>query len=875
MPRFIRTKRIITIIVWIAIAFLAIVKLPNLSPTIDQVNQFNRPQAQIARSSSLLKAQQIQSHWGRRLNHTQAITLVYSHHNRKITGQRQNEINQSLIRLHRRRRSLGIRQINDLNTAAGGADDFRSPDQTVETARLHVTRNAPLRSIYRQAQSKGMTVRLTSSRLLQSTTTHRVVKDTAAITIVGLLLSSLLIGIYFRSIFLPIISMITLFVTDIVSLSVTAQLARKKLIGFTNLTPVAILLITIIIGTFLNIRFYQEISRELPRHRDPNYANHDALVKVRRSFLTTGLIMTAVFCIPDLFSTPQLRSLPSLGITSLTLTLAILTIIPGLASQLGHELNWPGHYRWRPTHHRSGNRLTRLSLWQPIVSLIILLYTVVPLAYSYHNNLNYSLADYLPHSQAQRGSDQLQAHFTAGKPQPVTIWLHNSKPFDHNVQLQPLDQLTVKLQSMPGVNSVSSLTQPDGMPVRKYYLRHQLASVNLHLNQAQNHLAPVRKQLKKAPRQLKARPLRTVTEKLDRLKNLNRFNQHPISDRIGPDHGNAKLDRQMAAYQRAADQLDQNLNQLHDQLDTNLDGANDQLHNYRIQIQKLSSQIRQASHQAEMTDQKLNHAYNYLDGLQNSSTAKAYYITPGQLNDTDFQQSLINFASRSKRSTRLQVVFNQSPSTKYNQHRIAQLKNEIQTQLQGTNLHHDQIGISGQPVEQAQLQHGFKSGALLTILISGALFAVVLTLLSRSILRPLSWLFSLGLSYLAGLQLTELIFSYAIGQRQFNWQILMITSMIILGAGALILIPFSLSYRQHRLPVDSWLLSSLTRTGQQTRILLCIIIAGTVSLCLGHEVELIQAGSIITLSILIFSLIFPLLTGAVGKLIHDLPHSRI
>ena len=267
--------------------------------------------------------------------------------------------------------------------------------------------------------------------------------------------------------------------------------------------------------------------------------------------------------------------------------------------------------------------------------------------------------------------------------------------------------------------------------------------------------------------------------------------------------------------------------------------------------------------------------YRYLKTFQRTNHTPIYYLTAEQREDTDFQQALLNFADLSQKTTQLQINFNQRPNYRGTSAQIRHLRTEIQTQLQGTSLRHDPVRISGQPAAQAQLQQGFKVGTLAMLAIGSCIFALGLMLISRSVLHPLGWLTALDLSFVAGLQLTKLALRGVTRQPRLNWQVLLVTSGLFLSIASLQLIPFSFSYRHRRLPVKSWLLASLTDQGQRLRLPLCAVIAGALSLGLGHGAEFTQISLILIFASVMFNLIFPLLASAIGKLIHDLPHSKI
>ncbi|WP_243686022.1 MMPL family transporter [Lentilactobacillus rapi] len=164
------------------------------------------------------------------------------------------------------------------------------------------------------------------------------------------------------------------------------------------------------------------------------------------------------------------------------------------------------------------------------------------------------------------------------------------------------------------------------------------------------------------------------------------------------------------------------------------------LQNYSQQIDQVQKQLKKVSGQVHSSTSQLNDIYDYLNGLQQSGAANVYYITKAQLTDTDFLQTMLNYTSENKKITTLQVVMKNAPSSESNIKQVQRLQNQVNLQLRGTPLAHDQVAMTGEPVSQAinqsKLSHHFMS--LLAIVIIGVMAAVFIV--SRAILQPFYWI---------------------------------------------------------------------------------------------------------------------------------------
>ncbi|QBP18908.1 MMPL family transporter [Acetilactobacillus jinshanensis] len=878
-----KPNRLIIIIFWLILIFIAIVKLPSISNLTTDLNEQLREPSQISQSEQLINSNRLQRGWGRRLGHTTTADVVYNERNGKITDHQQKQIDQRVRHLQKHASEYGIQKITDLNTDRNGSDELKSHDNSTELIQLSVGNpnqgaNANIWANEIKGQMYVPTLRssVTSPQLLKAASVHHTVHLTAMITVIGLVLSSMTIGFIFKSLIVPIISLITLLITDLISLSLAGNLAKWT--GFNEFTPLAILLVIITVGTIMTYLICQAIINELPNHRDANNAVQQGLRYIKRPIELSGLILTVAFGAAIMIPEANVRLSANLGITFAVLTLAEITLIPTFIAWLGSDILWPSHHYNQPNGHKLWNRLTRLSLWQPLIGIIAVIYFIVPFAYSYRNNFNYQQSNNVPtNNQAYKGSNELNAHFTAGKSTPVTIYLRSPQKFNREPTLRPVDDLTNKLQSMPGVNAVYSVTQPSGMPINKYYVNHQLNVINSNLNQNQNKLYRADKSLGRNHKKLSHHQLQKIRNGLNKLSNVRgQIPRINLNNQLNSATGKQKatINSQLSSYNSQLQDLNSKLDQLDTELG-NINTINNDVKTYQHQIKAVNKQISSTQSQIKKVNGQLNDIYGYLSSLQRSSASHQYFITPGQIEDTDFQQSLINFTSQDERITKLQVIFDQAPSTRYNQSRIRHLISETHTTLQGTPLSHAKVAFSGVPVEQATIHKNAKLGLFISLVIITSIVLLGLSLISRSIFNPLFWLISFGISSLAGFQITELIVRYTTNQAQFNWQILLPVMTTLIGVAIIELVPLSLSYRHRSVDLTEWLHETFTSLGQNVTTILIIVTLTPLSLFFGMSYQFAQISLIVIITTIIFNWTLPLLASALGKYLKTLPHSRI
>ncbi|WP_243674112.1 hypothetical protein [Lentilactobacillus kisonensis] len=337
---------------------------------------------------------------------------------------------------------------------------------------------------------------------------------------------------------------------------------------------------------------------------------------------------------------------------------------------LGESLFWPSNAPLSSMKSHFWSRATDFSLWQPIASFLVVLYITLPFIYFYHSSLTFSpMTNLTQTNQAVKGAHLLQAHFSEGKPTPITIYLKNDKPLDNEKYLQHIDALTNKLQHTQGVSAVYSLTQPGGMPIEKYYVSNQLQSIGLNAKEATGQLSQASSGIQASNSNLN---LSSLKQQVKDMSTLVKKSNQIISDsrnlaaqvsQAGANSGisvRRNASRKVRAYQSKINQLNQSLQAVSSGLSqlsaegqviqTYGQNSYNNLQNYSQQINQVQKQLKKVSGQVHSSTDQLNGIYDYLSGLQQSGAANIYYITKAQLADTDFLQTMLNYTSANKKN---------------------------------------------------------------------------------------------------------------------------------------------------------------------------------------------------------------------------------
>lgn len=891
--RSLHENRIFALIVWLIAIFAAIVLMQNTSSLVQQ-----KGQPQLANDSQPVIAQGLQRNWGRDVGNTYTVTAVFNKDKGTIGSTEQANIDNTISKLSSHQKFYGIKAIQTLETNPTAKSQYLSADNSTEIVQLAIDRNqGEIRVIANQLQGQlkttGLNTYVTSPEIVNDVANQKVSDTTTVATVILFILALIIMGILFKSLVAPIITTLALLMAYAVSLSIVNNLAVHLNFAYSEYTPLMVLLTTLLLGLMGHFVLLRQFRQQLEDGKAADAATKDSIRYVRYFLLVVGITLVLIFAGFALFNFSTLRAVANLVVPTIVTILATLTVSPIFMNLLGDRFFWPA-VASDPTQHGFWNRLTRFGLWQPAVAIIAVLYFVGPFAYTYRDNLNFNASNTLASSQQSlTGMHVLNAHFSQGKATPITVYVKADDRLDNEKALLQLDNLTTKLQSMPGVSSVTSLTQPNGQPISEYYVNSQLNDFNMALKGATDQLDDLADSLKHDQSNLDKVKLDSDADKIDALATRSSklvSDTTTVHSQVDEIAGRANVGQRSSAsrlvrrYQRLLrlintqlQTVSSNMRSLSSELSTNQSDASSVSSNvssYATQVKDVQKDLKKTTKSLQGLVKSYNDIYSYLSALQASDAAKIYYLTPEQLTSSQFQQSLIANTSENYKTTTLQVTLKNSATAKNMDSTVKHLQDEVNTQLQGTSLKNAQVAFAGQPVVQSTVQNSVMSyfGWIVALIIG--VFFVMLAIVGRSVLQPIYWLFTYGLATLAATQLAQLTVSFLTGNPSFNWQVPLITLVPVLVLGISQLMQVAINYRYNDLPFIDWLLPSLTEMGQTLRHRLFGVLAISLGLLFTGYAPIVTAGWIMIYTVLIFNVILPILIAAFGKLTVTLPLSK-
>lgn len=499
MQRF-RERHVLALIIWIGLALIAMFTLPNISQLVRDKGAVTLP-ANV--ESQVANKIQKKAAGGKSVR---TLILVFNNKHGKLTTDQTAAVNDTATAI-RNDSSLHTTSVTSPGDNAAAQKQLTSDDKTSQMVMVTLPNKYKVRTqtnkLLNKMNTPGLRTYVTGNDILNedfSTVTEKGLQKTEIIAAIFIFIVLIIV---FRSLLIPIISLLTVGLSYLLSLNIVMNLADKFNFPISNFTQVFLVVVLFGIGTDYNILLYDRFKEEIKNGQAAVAAAQTARHHAGRTILYSGSSVLIGFTALSLAKFSFYRSGVAVAVGVAILLLVLLTFNMFFMATLGERLFWPS--KNLSAHDRSflWDFLSKFTLSHTFVMVGILVIAAIPLLFVGNHPLNFNNADELPDSvQSKAGYNVIQAHYPAGMSGPSTLYIENKKPLNNQKDLAELDDLTGYLKSEPGVKSVTSVTRPSGSKINQLYLKSQLGKLVSGLNQANYGLKKVQKGLKSANQKL-------------------------------------------------------------------------------------------------------------------------------------------------------------------------------------------------------------------------------------------------------------------------------------------------------------------------------------------------------------------------------------
>ncbi|MDN3985584.1 MMPL family transporter [Lactiplantibacillus plantarum] len=499
-----RRRFTIQAIVWLVVMVAAIIFLPNISSLVRDKGQTKLPS-----SAKSQVAQVIQNHWGRNQNNTRQVVVVFNNGDSPLTSDQKQAIDGTIQRFKVQKSKYHVKSMTAASDNAAAKKQLISKDKSTQLLQLMVGKNQTVanmtKNITAGAKTAGVKTYVTGSDILNDDFTQETEAGIQKTEIITVIFIFIVLTLVFRSPITPLVSLLSVGVSFIISLSVVMNLVNKFNFPLSNFTQVFMVVVLFGIGTDYNILLFDQFKEELSHGDSPVAATGRALKIAGRTILYSGSSLLIGFSVLGLANFSIYKSAVGVAIAVAILLLVLLTLNPFFMALLGPRLFWPTKKFAGGSTSKMWHGIAASSVRYPIIALIVVLGVSLPFILTYNNELNYdTLAELNDTIPAKKGFQVVQDHFSKGTAEPSTLYIKTDHALNNEKDLKVIDSLTKQLQKVKGVKTVASVTQPGGSQIDQLYVGNQLGTVTSGMKSASKGLTKIGSGLDSANSKLKS-----------------------------------------------------------------------------------------------------------------------------------------------------------------------------------------------------------------------------------------------------------------------------------------------------------------------------------------------------------------------------------
>lgn len=339
------------------------------------------------------------------------------------------------------------------------------------------------------------------------------VEKSAALTVIFILV---VLIIAFRSVVTPLVSLVAVAFSYLVSMGIAAQLIDKAGFPITSLTQMLLVLILFGIGTDYNILLFNRFKEELSHGRSVDDSIVNTYKTAGKTIAYSILTVFIAFLALVFAESPIYKSGVVVVIGVTILLLEILTLTPFIMKLLGKKLFWPSKNVLGHKENKYWGTTSSFATKHPLLTVVVILVVIGPMVLLHQQKLNFDTIGELGNKYpSSKGINLVADHFGNGQAMPATVVIENNDTLNNNQSLAVIDNLTESLKSIKGVKQVSSVTQPQGKKIDGFYVDSQMGSVTDGISKTQNGVDQINDGLKLAQDKLASADFSKVSQMAD------------------------------------------------------------------------------------------------------------------------------------------------------------------------------------------------------------------------------------------------------------------------------------------------------------------------------------------------------------------------
>ncbi|MCH5586616.1 MMPL family transporter [Shimazuella sp. AN120528] len=499
-----KSWRTLSFVLWIMVTALILTTMPNLNQLVKEKGQVTTPKTEQSYiANEMLK--QMDKKGGEKYD----VIAVFSSGSKKaLTSKQKAEIASAIHKLKTQQKQLGINEIVSHLDSKEIEKQLVSKDNTTILTQISIDKkqgdiSKVAKELNDMIKMKGVKTYLTGSDLINddfTKSTQEGVKKTEVIAIIFIVVVLILV---FRSPIVPIISLLTVGVSYLVSLGAIAHLVDKFDFPFSNFTQVFLVVVLFGVGTDYNILLFTRFKEELSKQRNVHSAVKATFQSAGKTVLYSGLAVFIGFASLLLANFKLYQATSGVAIGVGVLLLVLTTLNPFFMVLLGKGMFYPIKKFEGHGESKLWGFLAKNSVVRPFMSVVLIVTLAISVILSYSRVLNYNdLWEVDNKYESKQGINIIENQFPSGFSSPATLVIQSNKKLDQASYLQTLDELADKISKVNGVAEVYSPTRPTGDKIKELYIKKQANELDKGLSASNKGIGKINKGLTSAKDQM-------------------------------------------------------------------------------------------------------------------------------------------------------------------------------------------------------------------------------------------------------------------------------------------------------------------------------------------------------------------------------------
>ena len=701
---------------------------------------------------------------------------------------------------------------------------------------------------------------MTSNELIQNTVEQDAMEGIQSTEIFTVIIVIAVLLIMFRSVVTPLVPVAVVGLSYLIGQSFVGWFVEWFGFPVSPQTQSFLIVILFGIGTDYCILLLNRFKEELQLH-----GKYESVLRTFRTggktVFISGLSGAIVFGVLYFANFEIYRSAVGVAIGIAFLLLSLFTVLPILMQLLGRYIFWPNIKKSEFKESKLWTPLGIFSLKYPTRIIFTVIAILIAVAFFYNDEVNYDSLEELDDSySAVHATNVVSENFDEGQLFPVEVIISNGGDLLTPESLSRLEAVASTLDNIDGVKEVQTLTRPSGEAIDDFLVRNQLEQANSGMDDMTEGLAEISDGLSEASEGIAGSEMAGG--------DLSELNQ-------GIDDINASI-AQISTYMaqtgdaqgasRQLGQVQQGLGTMSEQVAAANEQMTQQQEAASAQMEELSTGLEDATSGIDEIQGGLEEVQTLLGNINdNEAVDQTGLHVPEEFLETDgIKDTVDQYSFGDDKALRMNVVLDVDPYSPESMNVLDDIESTVNNELQRLGREDTVAYFSGVTSMNRDLDEISTDDYTRVITIFIATLFVILAVVFRSLILPVTMIGSIFVTYFASLTITQWLLGL-LGLGNLNWAVPFFSLIIFAALGIDYSIFIIDRFREElaNKSIRDAIEHSIRRMGV-TVITAVIILSGTFAALLpSGMIILIQVASIIIFALLFYAfIVLPLLVPA-------------